>query len=108
MNETRPDPDMLLKVISEDAKRHGRGQLKIFFNACAGIRKTYAMLLAARQRQAEGVRAAVGIVETHDRDETRLLMESLPQIPLREVERQGRKLREFDLDAALASGMQLV
>jgi len=108
MNETRPDPDMLLKVISEDAKRHGRGQLKIFFSACAGIRKTYAMPLAARQRQAEGVRAAVGIVETHDRDETRLLMESLPQIPLREVERQGRKLREFDLDAALASGMQLV
>jgi two-component system, OmpR family, sensor histidine kinase KdpD len=108
MTETRPDPDLLLKAISEDAKRHGRGQLKIFFGAFAGNGKTYAMLQAAQQRQAGGESVGVGIVETHDRDETRRLLEGMPQIPLRELEYQGFRLREFDLDAALASGMQLV
>ncbi|SDR58508.1 two-component system, OmpR family, sensor histidine kinase KdpD [Rhizobiales bacterium GAS113] len=108
MRESRPDPDALLRVVSEDAKRHGRGQLKIFFGASAGVGKTYAMLLAARQRHGLGLPVGVGIVETHDRDDTRRLLEGLPQLPLRMIEHHGRQLHDFHLDAALASNLQLV
>jgi len=42
----RPDPDSLLALANEKP----RGQLKVFFGACAGVGKTYAMLQEA-QRQ---------------------------------------------------------
>ena len=55
MNDYRPDPDALLdKIQREDAKQQ-RGHLKIFFGACAGVGKTYAMLNVAHlQKQKRG------------------------------------------------------
>jgi two-component system sensor histidine kinase KdpD len=106
--EDRPDPDELLQVIGEDPHQPRRGQLKIFFGACAGVGKTYAMLKEAHQRQSEGVSVAIGIVETHGRQETQALIDGLPVLPRKEYQRQGRVVTEFDLDAALASGYQLL
>ena len=106
--EDRPDPDELLQVIGEDPHQPRRGQLKIFFGACAGVGKTYAMLKEAHQRQSEGVSVAIGIVETHGRQETQALIDGLPVLPRKEYQRQGRAVTEFDLDAALASGYQLL
>jgi two-component system sensor histidine kinase KdpD len=101
MNDERPDPDALLaKVEREQAKaRHGR--LKIFFGAAAGVGKTYAMLLAARERRAENIDIVVGLVETHGRQDTAALLEGLEVLPTRRIEYRGTTLREFDLDAAL-------
>lgn len=106
--EDRPDPDTLLQVIGEDPHQPRRGQLKIFFGACAGVGKTYAMLKEAHQRQSEGVSVAIGIVETHGRQETQALIEGLPVLARKAYQRQGRVVTEFDLDAALASGYQLL
>ena len=106
--EDRPDPDELLQVVGEDPHQPRRGQLKIFFGACAGVGKTYAMLRAAHQRQAEGVAVAIGLVETHGRQETQALTQGLPILARKEYQRQGRVVTEFDLDAALASGYQLL
>jgi two-component system sensor histidine kinase KdpD len=108
MKDRRPDPDELLSVIKEETHRNGRGQLKIFFGACAGVGKTFAMLQAARQRLAEGVALGIGVVETHGREETRLLLEGLPALPLKTVQGRGQVTTEFDLDGALASGLKLV
>ena len=108
MKDRRPDPDELLKVVSKELKQEGRGRLKIFFGACAGVGKTYAMLLAARQQFELGVSVAVGVVETHDREETKRLLDGLPQLPLRSIDHQGRIIQDFDVDAALSSGSQLV
>jgi two-component system sensor histidine kinase KdpD len=104
----RPDPDQLLKVVSNELKQEGRGRLKIFFGACAGVGKTYAMLQAGRQQFEKGVNVTVGIVETHDREETKRLLEGFPQLPLRSIASQGRVIQDFDLDAALSSGANLV
>ena len=61
----RPDPDALLAAIQREENRQQRGKLKIFFGMAAGVGKTYAMLQAARQHQAEGVDVVVGCVNTH-------------------------------------------
>ncbi len=45
---------------SEEARRP-RGKLKMFFGAAAGVGKTYAMLEAAREQQADGVDVVVGV-----------------------------------------------
>lgn len=97
----RPDPDKLLKRIQQDKKLAGRGSLKIFFGACAGVGKTYAMLEEAKQQLREGVDVVVGLVETHGRDGTAHMLEGLPQIPRKKTEHRGVELLEFDLDVAL-------
>lgn len=102
--DTRPDPDALLRQVAADEARARRGRLKIFFGASAGVGKTYAMLAAGRAALAQGVPLIVGLVETHGRVETEAMAAELPRLPLKDVPYRGRVLREFDLDAALAFG----
>ncbi len=98
----RPDPDQLLNRLQQEAARARCGKLKIFFGASPGVGKTYAMLQAARRAREQGVDVVVGLVETHGRQETAVLLAGLEQLPLNEVSYRERTLREFDLDAALA------
>lgn len=106
--EQRPDPDELLARVQAEAARAGRGRLKIFFGAAAGVGKTYAMLEAARQRAAEGVDVLVGLVETHGRAETEALLQGLELLPRHPQVYRGTTLYEFDLDAALARHPALI
>ncbi|MBI0327755.1 sensor histidine kinase [Burkholderia plantarii] len=104
----RPDPDQLLDKLQREEEKQQRGRLKIFFGASAGVGKTYAMLRAARSRAEEGVDVLVGIVETHGRRETAALLDGLDLLAPRMIEHRGRRLEEFDLDAALERRPQLV
>jgi len=110
MTEQRPDPDKLLEKVQREQARAGTGKLKIFFGACAGVGKTYAMLTDAREVAAEGVDVVVGVVETHGRADTEALVEGLEIIPQRRVEYRGTILHELDVDAVLARrpGLALV
>jgi len=101
MTDTRPDPDALLARVELEENRRRRGRLKVFFGAAAGVGKTYAMLLAAKAKRAEGVDVAVGLVETHERQETVAVLKGLEVLPPKLVSHRGTVLREFDLDGAL-------
>lgn len=94
----RPDPDRLLE---QTAAPH-RGKLKIFFGACAGVGKTWAMLAEAQRLRAQGLDVLIGVVETHGRKETAMLLDGLAVLPLKRQVHRGRHISEFDLDAALA------
>ena len=102
MNVQRPDPDELLRRIRETEERERRAELEIVFGASAGVGKTYAMLVEAHERRRAGVDVVVGVVETHGRAETASLLEGLESLPPSAMEYRGARLREFDLDAALA------
>ena len=102
MEDTRPDPDALLAQLRREEGQGKRGRLFLFLGMCPGVGKTYAMLLAARQRHAEGLSVLVGVVETHGREETRALLEGLETLPRKRLPHGGHVLEEFDLDAALA------
>jgi two-component system sensor histidine kinase KdpD len=102
MPDNRPDPDKLLeKVQRAEAKARG-GRLKIFFGACAGVGKTYAMLSEAHEVRAQGRDVVVGVVETHKRAETQALVAGLESLPPRLVPYRDTVLPELDVDAALA------
>ncbi len=112
-DDGRPDPDELLSRIAAEEEQAakeetGRGKLKIFFGACAGVGKTYSMLSSGKSALAEGVDVVIGLVETHGREETKKLLEGLPILPHREVSYRGTLLKEFDIDAALARKPQLI
>lgn len=100
MEPRRPDPEQLLRKVKDETKR--RGKLKIFFGACAGAGKTFAMLSAAQEKFKENVDVIAGIIETHGRAETIKLLNGLPLLPLRQIEYQGITIKELDLDAAIA------
>lgn len=100
----RPDPDKLL----EQASRHPRGKLKVFFGACAGVGKTYAMLQEAQRLRGQGLDILVGVVETHGRKETAALLKGLNLQPAKRIHHRGRVVQEFDLDAALARSPALI
>jgi two-component system sensor histidine kinase KdpD len=100
-DDRRPDPDALLAATQAQEAEARRGKLRIFFGASPGVGKTYAMLLEARRLRADGLDVVVGVVETHGRGETAALLQGLEVLPRKEVDYRGRKLLEFDLDAAL-------
>jgi two-component system sensor histidine kinase KdpD len=100
----RPDPDKLL----EQASRPPRGRLKVFFGACAGVGKTYAMLQEAQRLRAQGLDILVGVVETHGRKETAALLKGLNVQPAKRIRHRERVVQEFDLDAALARSPALI
>jgi two-component system sensor histidine kinase KdpD len=89
MTDTRPDPDALLDAMKQEELAARRGRLKIFFGACAGVGKTYAMLSAARERQQEGCQVLVGVVETHGRKETEAQLQGLEVLPPTQHRIQG-------------------
>lgn len=107
-SDTRPNPDELLEKVQREEAEAARGKLKIFFGACPGVGKTYAMLSAARVHKEQGVDVAVGVAETHGRAETARLLDGLEVLPPKVVAYQGRELKEFDLDAALARKPALI
>jgi len=106
--DERPDPDALLARIEAEAERARKGRLKVFFGACPGVGKTYAMLSAARVYAEQGGDVVVGVAETHGRSETAELLAGLEQLPPRPVDYMGRQLKEFDLDGALARKPALI
>lgn len=99
--DPRPNPDALLASIRADEAKARLGRLKIFFGMCPGVGKTYAMLQAARQRQAEGVEVLIGVVETHGRKEAQALLVGLPIVPRARIDYRGITIEEMDLDAIL-------
>ncbi|MFT3552827.1 two-component system sensor histidine kinase KdpD [Klebsiella pneumoniae] len=100
----RPDPDRLLQ---HTAAPH-RGKLKVFFGACAGVGKTWAMLAEAQRLRAQGLDILIGVAETHGRKETAAMLQGLSTLPPRRLAHRGRYGYEFDLDAALARRPALI
>ena len=96
-SDQRPNPDALLA----EAKREGRGTLKIFLGAAPGVGKTFSMLRAAQARKKDGADIVVGIVETHQRSETNAMLEGLESIPRLNLEYRGTTFQEMDIDAIL-------
>lgn len=108
MNEERPNPESLLKMIKQEERDSRGGKFKIFFGMAAGSGKTYAMLEDAQRLVREGVDLVIGCVYTHGRQETADLLKGLKIIKEREVPYKDVVLHELDLDTILKLKPQLV
>jgi len=105
--ESRPNPDMLLQKVLQEQETP-RGKLKIFFGACAGVGKTYAMLTAAKIKIQDGDDVVVGLVETHGRVETARLLDGYEIIAPAHLQYRNKAFDEMDLDALLLRKPKLV
>ncbi|MGE0708441.1 MAG: DUF4118 domain-containing protein [Planctomycetota bacterium] len=109
MTQERPDPEAVLARLRTEEPQAAavstspqRGTLRVFLGYAAGVGKTYSMLSSARAASAAGRDVAIGYVEHHGRSETEALLDGLERLPLRTIEYRGTRLRELDLDGALA------
>ncbi|MDQ1675436.1 MAG: two-component system, OmpR family, sensor histidine kinase KdpD [Actinomycetota bacterium] len=85
----------------------GRGQLRVYLGAAAGVGKTYRMLEEGHRRRDRGTDVAVGFVECHGRRYTEALVEGLPVTPRRTISYRGASFTEMDLDAVLSRRPQV-
>ena len=105
MEDHKPDSEQLLKRLQyeqREQEKKNRGRLKIFLGYAAGSGKTYEMLEAAHEAKKQGIDVVAGYIEPHARPDTQALTKGLEMIQPLMVDYKGVKLREFDLDAALA------
>lgn len=108
MELPRQNPDQLLRAIQNDTENKEKGKLKIFFGYAAGVGKTYAMLQAAHQAQANGTEVVAGYIEPHSRPQTSALLNGLEQLPAKQILYGGMTLHEFDIDRALKRKPRLI
>ncbi len=83
-------------------RRTQRGRLKVYLGYCAGVGKTYQMLLEGHRLRAEGIDVVIGLVETHGRAETAQLIDGLEVIPRFRQEYRGIMIEEMDVDAIIS------
>src|SRR5579871_958620 len=104
--EQRPSPEALLEAARREESRVGK--LRIFVGAAPGVGKTYEMLQSARALKKNGYDVVIGVVETHGRKETEVLVEGLEAITRHRIAYRGHALEEMDLDAIIARRPQIV
>jgi len=108
MTDTRPNPDQLLDKLQREDEKELRGKLKIFFGACAGVGKTFALLKNAHALRAQNIDVVIGIAETHGRVGTAELLAGLEQLPLKEITYHDKVFYELNVDATIARNPALV
>jgi two-component system, OmpR family, sensor histidine kinase KdpD len=97
-NGNRPSPESFLARLTQGEQ----AKLRVYIGAAPGVGKTYQMLEDAHLLKRQGVDIVVGVVETHNREDTRALIGDLECVPTRRIEYRGVTLEEMDLDAVIA------
>src|SRR6201981_3944567 len=77
------------------------GKLKIYLGPCAGVGKTYHMLVEGNRLRRQGIDVVIGYVEPHDRPETSAQIGDLEVVPPLVAQYHGITLSEMDLDAVI-------
>jgi two-component system sensor histidine kinase KdpD len=85
-----------------------RGRHKIFIGMAPGVGKTYKMLQEAKNLKKEGIDVVIGLLETHNRQETLLQAEGLEIIPRQSILQGNLSLTEMDTNAIIDRNPQLV
>lgn len=84
-----------------------RGKHKIFIGMSPGVGKTYKMLEEGHRLKKEGVDVVIGLLETHNRQETIQKAIDLELVPRKAITCSGVTLTEMDTDTVIARQPQL-
>ncbi|MGG6268157.1 sensor histidine kinase KdpD [Leptolyngbya sp. AN03gr2] len=101
-HSSNPFPD------STSVRSAHRGKHKIFIGMAPGVGKTYRMLEEGHRLRQEGIDVVIGLLETHNRQETAQRSEGLEVVPRLKINCSDTVLSEMNTDAILARQPQLV
>ncbi len=105
--QSRPDPEALLRKLQAEERSADRGRLRIYLGAAPGVGKTYAMLQEGQRRKKRGTDVVVGFVEHYGRPLTIEAAEGLETIPRKKISYQGVILEEMDAEALIGRHPQV-
>src|SRR3989442_845680 len=97
-NGNRPSPESLLARLKEGEQ----AKLRVYIGAAPGVGKTYQMLEDAHLLKKQGADIVVAAVESHGREDTKVMIGDLECVPLRRIDYRSVTLEEMDVDAVLA------
>ncbi len=100
-------PPSNLPLDTSHARSARRGKHKIFIGMSPGVGKTYKMLEEAHRLRQEGADVIVGLLETHNRQETTARAVGLEIIPRQEITCSGVMLTEMDTASIINRKPQL-
>ena len=103
----RMDKSLIPTPDSSYIRSARRGKHKIFIGMSPGVGKTYKMLEEGHRLKKEGVDVAIGLLETHNRQETKQKAIDLELIPRKLITCSGVTLTEMDTEAVIARQPQL-
>ena len=85
-----------------------RGKHKVFIGMSPGVGKTYKMLEEGHSLKKDGTDVVIGLLETHNRQETIAKAVGLEQVPRQKITWSNVTLTEMDTAAIIARQPQLV
>lgn len=85
-----------------------RGKHRIYIGMAPGVGKTYRMLQDAQAIKEEGIDVVIGLLETHNREETAEQAEGLEIVPLLTINYRNKCLKEMNVEGILVRSPQLV
>src|SRR6267143_2304898 len=97
-NGNRPSPESLLAKLNKGEQ----AKLRVYIGAAPGVGKTYQMLEDAHLLKKQGADIVVAVVETHGREDTKVMIGALERVPMSKIEYRGVTLEEMDVDAVIA------
>ena len=97
MKPDKKEAEHFLELIQKSRK----GKFKIYIGMSAGVGKTFRMLQEAHALLRNGIDVKIGYIETHDREETKALVEGIPDIARRSSFYKGKNLEEMDLQTII-------
>lgn len=100
----RKTPEEILAEI----ERLKRGKLKVYIGSAPGVGKTYRMLEEARELKRKEIDVVIGLIETHQRQETEQLVIGLEIIPKKTILYKGRTLEEMNKDDIIKRAPEVV
>lgn len=84
-----------------------RGRHKIFIGMAPGVGKTYKMLQEGNSLKQQGIDVVIGLLETHNRQETLEQVQGLKIIPRKSIIKENLALTEMDTNAIIDRHPQL-
>lgn len=85
-----------------------RGRHKIFIGMAPGVGKTYKMLEEGKRLKRQGIDVVIGLLETHNRQDTSNQAKGLELIPRQVIPQKGSQLWEMDTEAIINRSPKLV
>lgn len=93
---------------SERSRSEAKGTIKIYIGASAGVGKTVAMLREAHELKSKGIDVAIGVIETHNRQETAEYIGDLEVVPQKKINYRGAEMKELDVTGIIARRPKVV
>ena len=96
------------KEMEQKIKQMKRGTFKLYIGAAPGVGKTYTMLREGNDLLRKGIDVVIGLLETHERQETMEQVGDLCAIPRQQVRYREFELEEMDTEAIIRRNPEVV